>query len=124
MKKFFLTLLALTLLPLTTLDAKTDGLPKWAKEEKLKADEIIGRGLDANSAMIDALQQIYDRLPNAVDSISLLSFLQQTDSTLSIDQRNDWIEKVVPLQPLVIADSAVVDSTLWVLVKAEPEQIE
>lgn len=124
MKKFFLILLALTLLPLTTLDAKTDGLPKWAKEGKLKADEIIGRGLDANSAMIDALQQIYDRLPNAVDSTSLLSFLQQTDSTLSIDQRNDWIEKVVPLQPLVIADSAVVDSTLWVLVKAEPEQIE
>ena len=94
MKKFFLTLLALTLLPLTTLDAKSDGLPKWAKEGKLKADEIIGRGLDANSAMIDALQQIYDRLPNAVDSTSLLSFLQQTDSTLSIDRRNDWIEKI------------------------------
>ena len=122
MKKFFLLLLAFTVLPFATLNAAND-IPRWAKEGKQKNDEYIGRGLDANSAWIDALGQIYDKLAQAVDTTSLLSYLQQADTTLNIDRRNDWIEKVSPLHPWSIADSALIDSTLWVLVKANPETI-
>ena len=56
MKKYFLTLLALAVLPWTAIVGKSnDGLPQWTQEGKLKEGQVIGRGAGMNDAMLNAL---------------------------------------------------------------------
>ena len=99
-------LLIAALVPCTTASAQnaTCELPAWVKGEKLKNDETVGCGADSASAVIDALAKIYDQTDHTPDSTSLMAHLLAADSTLSIDQRSAWIEKVAKCEAITVRD--------------------
>ncbi len=120
MKKIFL-LIAL-MLGMQTSEAQ-NALPKWLNAS-LKEGESIGTGVDRQSALEDAIGQLYDRFTMSIDSTSLLATLMQRDSTISVDQRTAWVESAMGNEAFEVKDTLEQDSSYWAHVVVTAENLQ
>lgn len=120
MKRIFLGIALL--MGLQTLSAQ-NALPKWLSAT-MSNGEAIGNGTDRESALRDAIGQLYDRFTLTVDSTSLLAALRLTDSTLVVDHRSAWVESAMGNEAFVLKDTLSQDSLYWAHIQVTAENLQ
>lgn len=100
-----------------------NNLPKWLSST-LKEGEAIGCGVDRETAMQDAIGQLYDRFSLSVDSTSLMAQLIQQDSTLVLDHRTVWVASAMNSSAFEVMDTLQEDSTYWAHLQVTADNLQ